>query len=61
MDKGAAAAPERLNNKKEDAQVLHELNMLSQMLNMEKYFSTPLDNIQKKSIFARLKILDYYP
>jgi len=28
---------------------------------VEKYFSTTLDNIKKKSIFARLKKLDYYP
>jgi len=27
----------------------------------KKYFSTPVDNIKKKSIFARLKNLDYYP
>jgi len=33
----------------------------SKQLRAKKYFSTPLDNIQKKSIFARLKILDYYP
>ncbi len=27
----------------------------------EKYFSTAVENIKKKSIFARLKKLDYYP
>ena len=27
----------------------------------KNYFSTPVDNIKKKSIFARLKNLDYYP
>jgi len=28
---------------------------------LKNYFSTPVDNVKKKSIFARLKKLDYYP
>jgi hypothetical protein len=41
--------------------IFSSLHLFISSSSLKKNFSTPVDNIEKKSIFARLKNLDYYP